>query len=274
VEEMIEDVKICVIGAGKMGGALIHGLISNKMIAPKSLFAIDMIKDRCNHLQMKYGIECSTNITSFVDGSDIIIIAVKPKDIENLAKNIKKFLKAKKLVITLAAGVSTRFLSRLVGDDVPIIRAMPNIAVLVNEGMIALARGPNSTDEQMKLTEKIFSTIGRVAIVEEKHMDTVTGLSGSGPAYVYSVIEAMSNGAIKDGLDRELALQLAAQTTLGAAKMILKTGKQPSELIEMVVTPGGTTEQGLLQLEKNKVKQALIEAVIKASEKSRKMMRT
>jgi pyrroline-5-carboxylate reductase len=274
VEEMIENVKICVIGAGKMGGALIHGLISNKMITPKSLFAIDMIKDRCNHLHMKYGIECSTNVTSFVDGSDIIIISVKPKDIENLTKNIKKLLTAKKLVITLAAGVSTRFLSRLIGDDVPIIRAMPNIAVLVNEGMIALARGANSTDEQMNLTEKIFNTIGKVAIVEEKHMDTVTGLSGSGPAYVYYVIEAMSNGAIKDGLDRELALQLAAQTTLGAAKMILKTGKQPSELIDMVVTPGGTTEQGLLQLEKNKVKQALIQAVIKASEKSRKMIRT
>ncbi|WP_455280518.1 pyrroline-5-carboxylate reductase [[Eubacterium] cellulosolvens] len=268
---MIEDVKICVIGAGKMGGALIHGLISNEIITPKSLFAIDMIKDRCNHLHKKYGIECSTSITSFVDESDIIIIAVKPKDIENLAKNIKKFLTVKKLVITLAAGVSTQFLSRLIGDDVPIIRAMPNIAVLVNEGMIVLARGANSTDEQMNLTEKIFNTIGKVAIVEEKHMDTVTGLSGSGPAYVYSIIEAMSNGAIKDGLEGELALQLAAQTTLGAAKMILKTGKHPSELIKMVVTPGGTTEQGLLQLKKNKVKQALIEAVIKASEKSRNM---
>jgi pyrroline-5-carboxylate reductase len=274
VEEMIENVKICVIGAGKMGGALIHGLISNKMVTPKSLFAIDMIKDRCDYIHMKYGIECSTNVTSFVDGSDIIIIAVKPKEIENLTKNIKNLLTVKKLVITLAAGVSTRFLSRLIGDDVPIIRAMPNIAVLVNEGMIALAKGANSTDEQMKLTEKIFNTIGKVAIVEEKHMDTVTGLSGSGPAYVYSVIEAMSNGAIKDGLDRELALQLAAQTTLGAAKMVLKTGKQPSELIDMVVTPGGTTEQGLLQLEKNKVKQAFIQAVIKASEKSRKMIRT
>ncbi len=271
---MIEDVKICVIGAGKMGGALIHGLISNKMISSKSLFAIDMIKDRCNYLHMKYEIECSTNMTSFIDGSDIIIIAVKPKDIENLAKNIKKLLTVKKLVITLAAGVSTQFLSRHIGDDVPIIRVMPNIAVLVNEGMIALAKGANSTDEQIKLTQKIFNTIGRVAIVEEKHMDTVTGLSGSGPAYVYSIIEAMSNGAVKDGLDEELALQLSAQTTLGAAKMILETGKQPSELIDMVVTPGGTTEQGLLQLEKHKVKQALIKAVIKASEKSRKMIKT
>ena len=119
---------------------------------------------------------------------------------------------------------------------------MPNIAVLVSEGMIALTRGANSTDEQMNLAQKIFSTIGKVTIVEEKHMDTVTGLSGSGPAYVYSIIEAMSDGAIKDGLDGKLALQLAAQTTLGAAKMILKTGKQPSELIDMVVTPGGTTE--------------------------------
>jgi pyrroline-5-carboxylate reductase len=270
---MIKDIKICVIGAGKMGGALIHGIISNKMISQKSLFAIDMIKDRCNYLHMKYEIECSTNITNFIDRSDIIIIAVKPKDIENLAKNIKQLLTVKKLVITLAAGVSTRFLSRHIGNNIPIIRAMPNIAVLVSEGMIALARGANSTDEQMNLAQKIFNTIGKVAIVEEKYMDTITGLSGSGPAYVYSIIEAMSIGAIKDGLDGELALQMAAQTTLGAAKMILKTGKTPSELIDMVVTPGGTTEQGLLQLEKNKVKQAFIDAVIKASEKSRKMIK-
>ncbi len=257
-----------------MGGALIHGLISNKMISPKSLFAIDMIKDRCNYLHMKYGIECSTTITSFVDRSDVIIIAVKPKDIENLAKNIKKLLTEKKLVITIAAGVSTRFLSRNIGDNIPIIRAMPNIAVLVSEGMIALARGAKSTNKQMNLTEKIFKTIGKVAIVDEKNMDTVTGLSGSGPAYVYSIIDAMSKGAIKDGLDEDLALKLSAQTTLGAAKMILKTGKSPSELIDMVVTPGGTTEQGLLQLEKNKVEQTLMEAVIKASEKSRKMIKT
>jgi pyrroline-5-carboxylate reductase len=274
VEEMIEDLKICVIGAGKMGGALIHGLISNKLITSNALFAIDTIKDRCNYLHKKYGISCSTSITSFVNESDIIIIAVKPKDVENLAKDIKKFLTVKKLVITIAAGVSTRFLSRVIGDDIPIIRAMPNIAVLVKEGMIVLAKGANSTDDQMNLTKKIFNTIGIVATVEEKYMDTVTGLSGSGPAYVYSVIEAMSQGAIKDGLNEELALQLAAQTTVGAAKMILQTGKSPSELIKMVVTPGGTTEQGLLQLEKNKVKQAFMRAVIKASEKSRKMMIT
>nr|MDO8133225.1 pyrroline-5-carboxylate reductase [Candidatus Njordarchaeum guaymaensis] len=265
---MNSDLRICVIGAGKMGEALVHSLISKNAIVQSRLLAADVLKDRCEYISKRYEIECSTDVAKIAHKCNVIIIAVKPKDIRALAETIGKFVTSKQLVISIAAGVSSDSLSKILGSDIPVIRAMPNIAILVGEGMIALARGPNSTSGHMALAEKIFSYTGRVTEVDEKQMDAVTALSGSGPAYVYTIIDALSDGGVKVGLQKELATLLAAQTALGAAKMILETKEHPAKLRDMVMTPGGTTVEGILQLEKGNVRASLMEAIVKATNKS------
>jgi pyrroline-5-carboxylate reductase len=230
-----------------------------------------MLKERCEYISKKYDLECSTDMMEIVPKSNVIIIAVKPKDVKALAESISKIVTTKQLVITLAAGVPSDFLSRILGKDIPIIRAMPNIAMLVGEGMVALARGPNSSAEHVNLAEKIFSFTGRVSVVDETQMDAITALSGSGPAYIFTVIEALSDGGLKVGLERDLAILLAAQTTLGAAKMVLEMKEHPAKLRDLVTTPGGTTIEGIHQLEKGKIRESLMRAVIKATERSREL---
>ena len=268
-QAMIDNVSVCIVGAGKMGEALIHGIISKKAIAPSRLFAVDTLLDRCEYVSKKYGIVCDTDVTKLARNSNVIIIAVKPNDVERVADKLRTLLTSKQLVITIAARISSEFLSKILGGKIPVIRAMPNIAVVVGEGMIAISRGPNSSTEHIALAEKIFSSTGKVAIVDEKDLDAVTALSASGPAYIFMIIEALSDGGVTVGLERDISTLLATQTTLGAAKMILETREHPAKLRDMVTTPGGTTVEGLLELEKKKVRAALIEAVIKATEKSR-----
>jgi len=255
-----------------MGEALIHCLTSRKALDTSKILAADILRERCEYIAKKYGIECGTDITKVAHRCNVIIIAVKPKDAKSVAEALSRFVTSKQLIITLVAGASSKFLSGILGSEVPIVRAMPNVAVLVGEGMIALAKGPNASNEHMMLAERIFSFAGRVTVVDEKQMDSVTALSGSGPAYIYTVIEALSDGGVKVGLERELATLLAAQTTLGAAKMVLETKEHPAKLKDMVTTPGGTTVEGLLQLEKGKIRVALMKAVIEAAKKSRKLL--
>ena len=268
-QAMIDNVSVCIVGAGKMGEALIHGIISKKAIASSRLFAVDTLLDRCEYVSKKYGIVCDTDVTKLARNSNVIIIAVKPNDVERVADKLRTLLTSKQLVITIAARISSEFLSKILGGKIPVIRAMPNIAVVVGEGMIAISRGQNSSTEHIALAEKIFSSTGKVAIVDEKDLDAVTALSASGPAYIFTIIEALIDGGVTVGLERDISTLLATQTTLGAAKMILETREHPAKLRDMVTTPGGTTVEGLLELEKKKVRAALIEAVIKATEKSR-----
>ncbi|MGQ9543634.1 MAG: pyrroline-5-carboxylate reductase [Candidatus Bathyarchaeia archaeon] len=267
---MTVDFRVCVIGAGKIGEALIRGLTSRGVVKPDNILAVEVSEERRNHISKVYGVMCRGEPTGDLKDFDVTIIAVKPKDVRGVAEAIGKYM-TQGLVITLAAGISTNFLAGIL-IGIPIIRAMPNISVLIGEGMVALARGPNTTPEHIRLAEKIFSSVGRIVWVEEKDMDAVTGLSGSGPAYIFSIIEALSDGGVKMGLEKGLAMLLAAQTTLGAAKMILETGEQPSKLIGMVATPGGTTVAGLKQLEESKVHEALIRAVAAAAERSKELM--
>lgn len=268
---MTLNLKVCVIGAGKMGEALIRGLIYRGVIDTKNILAIEVSEDRRNHVSGMYGVKCIGELVEAVREYDIIVIAVKPKDVREVAEAISKYTTQKNLIVTLAAGVPIKFLAEIISRS-PIVRAMPNIAVLVGEGMVALARGPRTTPEHTNLSEKIFGSVGRVVWVEEKDMDAVTGLSGSGPAYIFSMIEALSEGGVKMGLEKSLATFLAAQTTLGAAKMVLEMKEQPSKLINMVATPGGTTVAGLKQLEESKVQEAFIRAVAAATERSKELI--
>ncbi|MEM3004721.1 MAG: pyrroline-5-carboxylate reductase [Candidatus Bathyarchaeia archaeon] len=269
---MIGNLRACVIGVGKIGEALVHCLISKNILDSSRILAVDALRERCEYITGKYGIECSSDISRAVQRCDIVIIAVKPKDVRSVAEALSTFVTSKQLVITLAAGVSAEFLSGFLKDKPPIIRAMPNIAMQVGESMTAIAKGPNASDEHLALAQEIFSSVGRVVVVEEKQMDAVTALSGSGPAYIYTIIEALSDGGVKVGLERGLATVLAAQTTLGAARMVLDTKEHPAKLKDMVTTPGGVTAEGLMQLEKGKIRAVLMEAVIEAARKSERLL--
>ncbi|MBS7622064.1 pyrroline-5-carboxylate reductase [Candidatus Bathyarchaeota archaeon] len=271
---MINDLRVCVIGVGKIGEALVHCLISKNILESSRILAVDTLRERCEYIKGKYGIECSSDISRVVQRCDTIIIAVKPKDVRSVAEALSTYVTPKQLVITLAAGVSAGFLSGILRGKPPIIRAMPNIAMLVGESMTAIAKGPNASDEHLALAQEIFSSAGRVVVVEEKQMDAVTALSGSGPAYIYTIIEALSDGGVKVGLERSLATVLAAQTTLGAARMVLETKEHPAKLKDMVTTPGGTTAEGLMQLEKGKIRAVLMGAVIEAARKSERLLKS
>ena len=268
----LDDKKIGIIGLGKIGEALISGLLSSSTVDRSNLFGADVRLSRVEEVSARHGIKCFPENRALAEAADTIIIAVKPRDVKNALKDIREALSRNQLVISLAAGVPIEYIVRRLPEGIPVIRVMPNIAVLVREGMTAMALGPNVTKEHVGIATLIFEAVGRVVLVEEEYMDAVTGLSGSGPAYIYVVIEALTEAGVKVGISRETSLLLAAQTALGAAKMVLETNEHPARLKDMVTTPGGVTIEGLLQLEEGKVRMAFINAVVKATEKSKELV--
>ena len=268
---MIENT-IGVIGIGKIGEAMISGFISSAVIDDSDLFATDIRIERRQEIAEKYNIKCCSSNSELADKADIIIISVKPTDVKEVLEDISGIVSSANLIITVAAGVAINYFQKHLPNGVPIIRGMPNIAVLTREGMTAIATGPNVTADHIETASNIFKAVGKVVLIEEEYLDAVTGLSGSGPAYVYVVIEALTEAGVKVGLARETASLLAAQTALGAASVVLKTKEHPARLKDMVTTPGGTTIEGLLQLEEGKVRMAFINAVIKATEKAKDLV--
>jgi pyrroline-5-carboxylate reductase len=260
----LSENKIAFIGTGNMGQALIAGL---KNINPKlQIIAADKNNEILAKIADKYKIVKSNSNVEAVEQSEIIIIAVKPQNIDQLMAEIANKVKGK-LIISIVAGIKLEYLSsQLVGAM--IIRAMPNNPALVKAGITALAANNKHMDEKLNMAKEIFSSVGEVVIVDEKLLDAITGLSGSGPAFVYVALQGLIEGGIKSGLPENLARDLALQTFIGAIKTAKDTGKRPEELIKMVASPGGTTEKGLEVLNKNKFKNILSEAVVAAKNKS------
>jgi len=265
------NAKVGIIGSGKIGEALIKGLISSKKLSRKCLCASDVREERRKYISKKYLIECLHSNLELVDKSEVVILAVKPNDVKKVLHGIREKLTDKHLLISIAAGVTIDFLLKTLGKPIPIVRGMPNLPVLVREGMTVLA-SQNGTEEHLAMAREIFESVGKVVFMEEKYMDAVTGLSGSGPAYIFMVIEALVEAGVKVGIPRETSTLLAAQTTLGAAKMILETEEHPALLREMVTTPGGVTIDGIIQLEEGKLRTSIINAVVKATERSRELV--
>ncbi|RLI26263.1 MAG: pyrroline-5-carboxylate reductase [Candidatus Hecatellales archaeon] len=264
--------RIGVIGVGKIGEALISGLLKSGVASPASLYACDIVKQRCNHVAEAYGVTCLTS-GELARKSDVVIVSVQPRDVKGVLEEIRDFLTPGKLLVSTAAGVTIGYLFKCLGrEDIQIVRIMPNIAVLVRESITAIAPAGNVTKENLELAREIFSSVGRVVVVDEKHMDAITGLSGSGPAYICLIIEAMVEAGVKVGLPRELSLQLAAQTVLGSARMVLETGEHPAKLREMVTTPGGVTINGIIELEEGKIRATIIRAVARATERARELL--
>jgi pyrroline-5-carboxylate reductase len=267
----MENRNIGFIGAGKMGSALIKGIIKTGIVKHENIGASDVYEPFLRDLQAKMGIMVSSDNVVIAQKSDILILAVKPNTLESVLADLRAYITSDKLVISIAAGVPLLTYEQALLKDTRIIRVMPNIAATVLEAASGIALGKNATPEDLKITLEIFSAVGTAVQVPESLMDTVTGLSGSGPAFIFPVIEAMADGAVFEGMDRKSAQTLAAQTVLGAAKMVLETGLHPGELKDMVTSPGGTTIQGIHSLEEAGIRAAFMNVVIRASERSKEI---
>lgn len=268
---MLEE-KIGFIGAGKMGSALIRGLIKTGIVSTQNIVASDS-ETRAREKIAQEGVSVFADNKEVVKNASIIFLAVKPDVVLKVLKEIKEEATTEHLVVSIAAGIPLQALEGALGEEARVIRVMPNTPAVVGEAAAGFARGKNATAEDGRLVAEILGALGVAVQVEERLLDAVTGLSGSGPAYIFLVIEALAEGGVKAGLPRDVALRLAAQTTLGAAKMVLETGEHPERLKCMVASPGGTTIEGLAVLEKRGVRGALIQAVERATRKSRSLAR-
>lgn len=253
--------KVTVLGLGKMGRILCRELIEKKYVMRDEIIGCDPLEENRIRLQKELNMEVGSDNTEGVKRADIIILAITPQVMDRVLQEIGGFLKKDQLLISIAAGISVSLIEKRMEEPVPVIRAMPNTAALVKEAITAICRGHYATQKDEDIAKEIFSSIGLVYPLEEKLMDVVTGLSGSGPAYIYLVIEALSDGAVLMGMEREQALLFTAQTVLGAAAMVLKGDMHPAVLRELVTSPGGTTITALSHLESTGVRGSFIKAV-------------
>ncbi len=266
----MENKKLGFIGTGKMGEALIKGILQARLILPENIFASDADSAKLQLLEKEYKIKtCTDNCATVID-SDIIIIAVKPQIVPHVLTEITKSVK-KQLIISIAAGVTIETYENALPRGTKVVRVMPNIAATVQEAASAISPGSAASKDDLAIASRIFNAIGKSVILPEYLMDAVTGLSGSGPAYIFTIIEALADGGVYEGLDRNTAKLLAAQTVLGAAKMVLDDGSHTAELKDMVTSPGGTTIRGLRVIEDRGVRIAMMDAVIEACERSKEL---
>src|SRR5246127_2844663 len=268
----LSQLRVAVLGAGKMGGILLQAFLKQQMLAPDQLLATVAHEDRAAALSAQWGVEVSTNNIATARAADVILIGVKPFQVPALIAEIKPSLTPQKLIISFAASVKTEAIEEIAGIHIPVIRAMPNTPSTLGAGIAALSRGHFVTEPQMALASRMFEAVGRTVIVEEKHMDAVTGLSASGPAFIYIILESLAEAGVKVGLPRDIANLLAAQTILGAAKVALDTGDPPALLKDAVTTPAGCTIDGILELEEGKLRVTLIKAVVKATQRAKELM--
>jgi pyrroline-5-carboxylate reductase len=266
----ISEKKIGFIGTGKMGEALIKGLLYSRLISPDKIFASDADTAKLQSLEKNFQINTCKDNCDAVLNSDIIIIAVKPQTVPAVLKEIGSSIKDK-LLISIAAGVPIETYEHALPAGTKIVRVMPNIAAIVREAASAICSGSTVTVEEEAIAKEIFNSIGRTVILPEYLMDAVTGLSGSGPAYIFMIIEALADGGVFEGLDRNTAKILAAQTVLGAARMVLDDRIHTAELKDMVTSPAGTTIRGIRVLENRGVRIAMMDAVIEACERSKEL---
>jgi pyrroline-5-carboxylate reductase len=262
---------LALLGAGKMGSILLQALLRDGPFPAANMVATVRHEERARSLSHQLGIPVSMDNAAAAARADIILIGTKPPSVLEVINGIRGSLSPKKLVISFAASVDTRSIEDAAGMEVPVIRAMPNTPCLLAAGITAMCRGRFITEDHMTTALSIFGVVGRTVVVDERHMDAVTGLSGSGPAFIYIIIESLAEAGVKVGLPRDIATLLAAQTTFGAAKMVLETGSHPALLKDAVTTPAGCTMDGILELEEGGLRVTLIKAVMRATERARQL---
>lgn len=260
--------KVSLIGAGSMGGALITGFVKGGLVAPEDVLISDPNREVLSGLAGQFQVKIAGDNKQAASAAEIVICAVKPKLVREILQEIAPLMTTDQLLISVAAGVSTAFLEANLPPGMPVIRAMPNIPALVGEGMTALALGRYAGSRDREDAEQLFNAVGKAVTLPETNIDAVTGLSGSGPAFLAIIIEALADGGVMMGLPRQAALELAVQTMLGTARVVQATGEHPAMLKDRVSSPGGATITGLHVLEEGGIRGLLISAVMASAEKA------
>lgn len=263
--------KIGFYGAGNMGRAMIEGLMASGLFAAKDIVIYDVFETVAETLGKELGVTKAADPRELAGQAETLVFSVKPHVLPELLTELKDALGKDRLLISVAAGVSIGAMEKVLSPEHKIVRVMPNTPALVRAGMTAVAPNAMITEEEKQFALSIFRSFGKAELVPEKLIDVVTGVSGSGPAYVYMFIEAMADAAVLEGMPRNLAYEFAGQTCIGAAKMVLETGRHPGELKDMVCSPGGTTIAAVASLEKNGMRSAVIDAVRASTRRSREL---
>ncbi len=266
--------RMAVLGLGKLGGILLNAFLDRGLIDRSQVLATVAHSEKAEDLSRQFRLPVGTDNLAAASDADIVLICVKPSGVGALCREIAPAAGPGKLVISVAASVPTSYIEDSLGMDVPVVRAMPNTPCEVGCGMTGLCKGLYAGAEHLRLTRLLFDTVGRTVTVDEKHMNAVTGLSASGPAFIYIILESLAEAGVKVGLPRDISTLLAAQTAQGAAKVVLETGQHPALLKDAVTTPAGCTIDGILELEEGKLRVTLIKAVVKAVERAGQLLVT
>jgi len=266
------QLRLAILGLGKMGSILMQALQKRDVVRTEDICATVQHEERATGLSSKYGIKVTTDNRAAVRDANVILLCVKPQTLGEVVNEIAGELRPDHLIVSIAASVPTAYIEKRVPAGIPVIRAMPNTPSMVGAGMTAFCCGSSVKPANLEVAQILFGTVGEVVRVDEKHMDSVTGLSASGPAYIYMVLESLAEGGVKMGLPRDIAMKLAAQTVLGSAKMVLETGDHPALLKDAVATPAGCTVDGILELEEGGLRVTLIKAVVKASQRAKELL--
>jgi pyrroline-5-carboxylate reductase len=270
-EERHLDLSIAILGTGNMGSALLKGIVNAKLSQPRKIIACDISTQKLRLLASEWKIRTTTDLREAVKTSEIILLCVKPQTLPKVLKTIQSVIRPEHLVISIVAGMRIASIQHMLGEKIGIVRTMPNIAATVDSSATALSFGERVTAAQQKVATSIFEAVGDVVTVAEEQLDAVTGLSGSGPAYIYMVIEALIDGGVKMGLSRDVSTKLAIQTVLGSAKLVKASGLHPAILRDQVTTPGGTTINAIHELESHGLRSMLIDAVVTATRRSEEL---
>jgi pyrroline-5-carboxylate reductase len=269
---MIRDQRLAVIGAGKMGEALVRGLLEAGALTPDRIRVTTGSGGRARQLATELKVVAAASNRAAVEDADLVILAVKPQQAAPMLDELRGAWRDDHLLVSVVASVSTPFLEKHLDRAVPVVRAMPNTAALIKRAITGVSSGKHAGEAHLELAKQVFSAVGRVVVVDEKHLDAITGLSASGLAFIYVVIESLAEGGVKMGLRRDLATELAAQTVLGAGAMVIETGSHPALLKDNVTTPAGTTIDGLLELEEGGLRVTLIKSVVQATLRARELL--
>jgi pyrroline-5-carboxylate reductase len=275
----LSDKKLAVLGAGKLGGILLRAYLKQGLFVPNQVTASVKHPERAAALAKELGIAVTTNNREAVKGADIVLLTVKPQTVAEVLQEIAPEIGAGALVVSVAASVPTGFLEEQLAtatggraDKVRVVRAMPNTPAAVDCAMTAISGGTHAGTDNLEVARTMFEAVGRTIVIDEKHMDAVTGLSASGPAFAYIILESLAEGGVKVGLPRDVATLLAAQMMKGAASVVLETGDHPALLKDAVTTPAGCTIDGILELEEGKLRVTLIKAVVKATSRAGELL--
>jgi len=272
MSDKLSNKRLAVLGAGKIGGILLRAFLQKGLVQPERAIATVKHPERAQALSAELGIPVTTNNRAAARRADIILLSVKPQVVGEVVDEIRSEVGPGKLIISVAASVPTQYIEKRIRKKVAVVRAMPNTPCGIGCGMTGLCKGAHAQASHLEIATELFDTVGRTVVVDEKHMDAVTGLSASGPAFLYIILESLAEAGVKVGLPRDVSTLLAAQTMHGAARVVLETGDHPALLKDSVTTPAGCTIDGILELEEGKLRVTLIKAVVKATHRAKELL--